>query len=84
MSNQNSNNPKQTATVTAEQISNEHILEAQVTEENGYVCPLTINYVELEKLLDGKTLKEYVGDNLPKEEVERIETDFAIYKSNKK
>ena len=84
MSNQNSNNPKQTATVTAEQISNEQILEAQVAEENGYVCPLTINYVELEKLLDGKTLKEYVGDNLPKEEVERIETDFAIYKSNKK
>ena len=84
MSNQNSNNPKQTATVTAEQISNEQILEAQVVEENGYVCPLTINYVELEKLLDGKTLKEYVGDNLPKEEVERIETDFAIYKSNKK
>lgn len=84
MSNQNSNKPKQTATVTAEQISNEQVLEAQVAEENGYVCPLTINYVELEKLLDGKTIKEYVGDNLPKEEVKRIETDFAIYKSNKK
>lgn len=53
-------------------------------EVKEYVCPLTVNYVELEALIGDKTIAEYVGDNLPKEEVERIEIDFAIYKQNKK
>ena len=49
-----------------------------------YVCPLTVNYKELEEVLNGQDLAEYIGDNLPKEEVERIVIDFNIYKQNKK
>lgn len=53
-------------------------------EVKEYVCPLTVNYVELEALLEGKTIAEYIGDKLPAEEVERIAVDFNIYKQNKK
>ena len=54
------------------------------SKKSDYVCPLTITYVELEKLLNGKSIAEYVGKNLPKEEIERIEEDFKIYQSIKK
>lgn len=53
-------------------------------ETKEYVCPLTVNYIELEALIGNKTIAEYIGDKLPAEEVERIEIDFAIYKQNKK
>lgn len=53
-------------------------------EVKEYVCPLTVNYVELEALLEGKTIAEYIGDRMEKEEVERISIDFNIYKQNKK
>lgn len=49
-----------------------------------YVCPLTISYAELEKLLNGKTISEYIGKNLPENEVKRIDEDFKIYQSIKK
>lgn len=49
-----------------------------------YVCPLTISYAELKTLLNGKTIAEYIGKNLPENEVKRIEEDFKIYQSIKK
>lgn len=49
-----------------------------------YVCPLTISYAELEKLLNGKSIAEYIGKNLPENEVKRITEDFKIYQSIKK
>ena len=54
------------------------------SKKTEYVCPLTITYVELEKLLNGKTIVEYIGKNLPENEVKRIEEDFKIYQSIKK
>lgn len=48
-----------------------------------YICPLKVNYKELETILAGKKLAEYVGDKLPKDEVKRIERDFEIYLTNK-
>jgi len=78
--------------VTKEQIENEQVLEPQILEaelkveevEDGYICPLTVNYKELETLLNGKTIAEYIGKNLPENEVKRIEADFKIYQSIKK
>jgi len=52
-------------------------------KDGDYTCPLSVNYEELESILSGKDLTEYVGDNLPKEEVERIEKDYKIYLTNK-
>ena len=49
-----------------------------------YTCPLTVNYVELYAIIGDADLVAYIGDNLPSEEVERIVTDFNIYKQNKK
>lgn len=57
--------------------------KANLSKKEEYVCPLTVNYKELEALLNGKDLKSYVGDKLPKEEIERIETDYKIYLKNK-
>lgn len=53
---------------------------------DDYVCPLSINYAELEAILSplGESVTEYVGDRLPEEEVKRIEKDFKIYLTNKK
>lgn len=81
--------------VSKEQIENGQVLDPQIleptetelklkAEEVQYVCPLTVNYIELEKLLNGKTIAEYVGKNLPENEVKRIEEDFKIYQSIKK
>jgi hypothetical protein len=53
-------------------------------EEAEYVCPLTVNYKELEEALKGKSITDYVGDKLPKEQVEAIEADFKIYQSKNK
>ena len=55
-----------------------------VVEEVEYICPLTVNYKELETLLNGKTISDYIGKNLPENEVKRIEEDFKIYQSIKK
>lgn len=52
-------------------------------KEGDYICPLSVNYEELESILSGKNLTEYIGNNLPKEEVERIEKDYKIYLTSK-
>lgn len=59
--------------------------KASSKKEIDYICPLSINYEELEKILSplGENLTDYVGDRLPEEEVKRIEIDFNIYLTNK-
>jgi non-homologous end joining protein Ku len=52
-------------------------------KDGDYICPLSVNYEELESILSGKDLNKYIGDNLPKEEIERIEKDYKIYLTNK-
>ena len=83
------------ASVTKQQIKDTQVLEPQVLEPqvlepqvlepvtDGYVCPLTVNYVELEALLAGKSIADYIGKNLPENEVKRIENDYKIYLKNK-
>lgn len=60
--------------------------QADETVVDDYVCPLSVNYAELEAILSplGESVTDYVGDRLPEEEVKRIETDFEIYLTNKK
>lgn len=55
----------------------------EVVESDGWVSPLDVNYKELETILDGKELAEYVGNKLPDDEVKRIETDYKLYLKNK-
>ena len=59
--------------------------EKKSKQETPYICPLSVNYDELEAILAplGESLRDYVGNRLPKEEVERIENDFEIYLTNK-
>lgn len=59
--------------------------EKKSKQETTYICPLSVNYDELEAILAplGESLTDYVGNRLPKEEVERIENDFEIYLTNK-
>lgn len=52
-------------------------------QSEGYVCPLTVNYAELTELLNGSSIEDYIGDNLPEEEVKRIKIDYEIYLKNK-
>lgn len=63
-------------------LNNEDEKSFQLKYED-YICPLSVNYEELESILSGKDLTEYVGNNLSKEEVERIEQDYKIYLTNK-
>lgn len=85
MSNQNSK-PE----VTKEQIESSKKLEKkvveskpEVTEKKEWISPLEVSYKQLEELLGENSLEDYVGDNLPEEEVKRIKTDFEIYLKNK-
>ena len=63
------------------EINEKEIEVVSATEVKGYICPLTINYEELEAILapTGGILTDYVGDKLPIDEVQRIERDFGIY-----
>ena len=59
---------------------------AGVIEEaklSDWVSPYDVNYKELETILDGEELSDYVGSRLPEEEVKRIETDYKLYLKNK-
>lgn len=53
------------------------------SKKEDWISPYDVNYKELEVVLDGKELSDYVGDRLPEEEVKRIETDYKLYLKNK-
>lgn len=57
--------------------------EAEEAELADWVSPYDVNYKELEAILDGEKLSDYVGDRLPEEEVKRIETDYKLYLKNR-
>lgn len=57
--------------------------QTEYAELSDWVSPNDVNYKELEEILDGEELSDYVGDRLPEEEVKRIETDYKLYLKNK-
>lgn len=52
-------------------------------ELGGYICPLSINYHELKAIIGNLSIEDYIGENLPKDEVKRIKNDYEIYLKNK-
>ena len=60
--------------------STEEVEEAELSD---WVSPYSVNYKELESILDGEELSDYVGDRLPEEEVKLIEKDYKLYLKNK-
>lgn len=66
-------------------INDAEIVQADETVVDSYVCPLSVNYAELEAILSplGESVTDYVGDRLPEDEVKRIEKDFKIYLTTK-
>ena len=56
---------------------------SEVKSKKEYVCPLSVNYKELEILLNSKSITDYVGNKLPEDEVKRIEADYKLYLKNK-
>lgn len=74
--------PVKTVDLTAENATS--LNEMQKTPEvEKWVSPYDVNYKELEVILDGKELSDYVGDRLTEEEVKTIETDYKLYLKNK-
>ena len=57
--------------------------EAEEAELSDWISPYDINYKELETILDGEELSDYIGDRLPEEEVKLIEKDYKLYLKNK-
>jgi len=53
------------------------------SKKEEWIYPLDVNYKELETILNGEELSDYIGDRLPEEEVKRIETDYKLYLKNK-
>ncbi|MDI3348966.1 hypothetical protein PIGBHMHK_00684 [Mycoplasmopsis arginini] len=53
------------------------------SKKEEWISPLDVNYKELETILNGEELSDYIGDRLPEEEVKRIETDYKLYLKNK-
>jgi len=53
------------------------------SKKEEWISPLGVNYKELETILNGEELSDYIGDRLPEEEVKRIETDYKLYLKNK-
>lgn len=68
------------AQMTANSSAGETVEEA---EEADWISPYAVNYKELEEILAGEELSDYVGDRLPEEEVKRINTDYQLYLKNK-
>lgn len=53
------------------------------SKKEEWISPYDVNYKELETILNGEELSDYIGDRLPEEEVKRIETDYKLYLKNK-
>jgi len=75
--------PEQIAEVALAILESDTEDQTEYAELSDWVSPLDVNYKELESILDGKKLSDYVGDRLPEEEVKRIETDYKLYLKNK-
>lgn len=80
------NEPFKTVVVTGDPNPNEDNDEEEEAEEaelSDWISPYDINYKELESILDGEELSDYIGDRLPEEEVKLIEKDYKLYLKNK-